>query len=89
MAKRSVTEVARNFSAVVTRVAVRGERVELVRAGRILAALVPAPQGLPAGLLQAALTDMPRLGRREAIAMARTLRTGRARLREPRSAWDS
>ena len=89
MARRSVTDVARNFSAAVTRVAERGERVELVRGGKVVAALVPAPQGIPAGRLQATLAELPHLEPREAGAMARALRSGRAKLRPPKSPWDS
>ncbi len=89
MPRRSVTEVARNFSAIVTRVAVRGERVELVRGGHVVAALVPAPQGIPAGRLRATLAEIPRLGRAEAAGMARALRAGRRKLRPIRSPWDS
>ena len=51
--RRTVTEVARNFSEVVTRVALRGERVDLVRGGKVVAAIVPAPEGLPLGALAA------------------------------------
>jgi antitoxin (DNA-binding transcriptional repressor) of toxin-antitoxin stability system len=87
--RRSVTDVARNFSEVVTHVAIRGERVELVRAGRVIAAIVPAPEGVPAGALSDVLRGLPRLGRGEAEAMARAIATGRAKLRPPRSPWDS
>src|SRR5947208_2421873 len=45
-ARRTVTEVARNFSEVVTRVSMRGERVDLVRGGRVVAAIIPAPEGV-------------------------------------------
>ena len=89
MSKRSVTEVARNFSAVVTSVAVRGERIELVRGGKVVAALVPAPEGLPAGRLRAALSELPHLGPSEAGRMAGDLRSARARLRSPKSPWPS
>ena len=89
MVRRSVTDVARNFSSTVTRVAMRGERVELIRGGQVVAALVPAPQGVPAGQLRATLADLPRLGLRDAAAMARALRSGRAKLRPAKSPWDS
>lgn len=86
--RRSVTDVARNFSEVVTRVAVRGERVELVRGGRVIAAIVPAPEGVPARALPEMLRGLPRLGRREATNMGRAISSGRGKLRPPRSPWD-
>ena len=87
--RRTVTEVARNFSDVVSRVAMRGERVELVRGGRVVAAIVPAPEGLPIGALATVFAELPRLGRRDAGAMARAIESGRELLRGPVSPWDS
>lgn len=86
--RRTVTEVARNFSEVVTRVAHRGERVDLVRGGKVIAAIVPAPEGLPATALSSILAELPRLNRRDATAIGRAISAGRAKLRAPASPWD-
>jgi antitoxin (DNA-binding transcriptional repressor) of toxin-antitoxin stability system len=77
--RASVTEVLRNFSDYINRVAYRGERFVLTRGGRDVAELAPAP---PAGRrlaeLPAVLESLPRLGREEATRFAEDLDHGRA-----------
>ena len=61
MTRTSVTDVARNFADFVNRVAFRGERFTLVRGGRAVAELVPAPPSRRLGDLPAMLAGLPRL----------------------------
>jgi antitoxin (DNA-binding transcriptional repressor) of toxin-antitoxin stability system len=79
MISSTVTEVLRNFSDYINRVAYRGERFVLTRGGRAVAELVPAP---PAGRrlaeLPAVLASLPRLGPEEAESFADDLERIRA-----------
>ncbi|MEX2530556.1 MAG: type II toxin-antitoxin system Phd/YefM family antitoxin [Gemmatimonadota bacterium] len=88
----TVTDVLRNFSDYVNRVAYRGERFVLTRGGREVAELVPtAPAGSRLADLPEILRSLPRLGPEEAEAFAEDL----ARIRDesnreaPRDAWES
>jgi antitoxin (DNA-binding transcriptional repressor) of toxin-antitoxin stability system len=58
----TVTEVARNFAAYLDRVAFRGERFVLTRAGRPVAELAPVPIGGRLGDLPDMLASLPSLG---------------------------
>ena len=85
--RRTVTEVARNFSEIITRVAERGERVDLVRAGAVVASLVPAPPGVRLRDLPELLDSLPSLAPREAAAWYRDIRAGYRVLKPLRSPW--
>ena len=74
----SVTEAARNFADIVSRVFYRGERFVLERGGRPVARLVPIPRGERLGDLPALLEAVPHLSAGEAEAWGRDLRNARA-----------
>jgi prevent-host-death family protein len=67
----TVTDVLRNFSDYINRVAYRGESFVLTRRGKVVAELVPAP---PAGRrlaeLPGVLASLPSLGAEEAERFA-------------------
>ena len=67
----SVTEAARNFADIVSRVFYRGERFVLERGGRPVARLVPVPRGGRLGDLPALLEAVPRLSIQDAEALGR------------------
>ncbi len=89
--ERSVTEVARNFSEYINRVAHGGERFLLMRGRRPVAELRPVPRGRPVSELPEILRSLPRLSPDEAEAFAADLEAAReelARLPE-RDPWES
>jgi antitoxin (DNA-binding transcriptional repressor) of toxin-antitoxin stability system len=87
----SVTEVARNFSEYINRVAFHGESFLLLRGKRPVAELRPAPAGKRLGELPELLASLPRLSESEAAALAEDLAEARSELsRAPlRDPWDS
>lgn len=76
----SVTDVLRNFSDYVNRVAFRGERFLLVRGGKPVAELSPVPAGTRLGDLVSLLGSLPELGEEEAASFERDLEGARAEL---------
>ena len=77
----TVTEVLRNFSDYINRVAYRGERFVLTRGGRPVAELVPPlPAGRRLGELPSVLASLPRLGNDEAASFEEDLRRARNEL---------
>lgn len=87
----SVTDVLRNFSDYINRVAYRGERFILVRGGKPVAELSPVPAGTRLGDLPSLLDSLPRLSGEEAGAFSEDLDRARAELdvgslRDP---WES
>jgi prevent-host-death family protein len=87
----TVTDVLRNFSDYINRVAYRGERFVLTRGGKEVAELVPAP---PAGRrlseLPGVLRALPRLDDDEASRLAEDLASARQRLAAaPPDPWAS
>jgi antitoxin (DNA-binding transcriptional repressor) of toxin-antitoxin stability system len=88
----TVTDVLRNFSDYVNRVAYRGERFVLTRGGKAVAELTPTtPAGSRLADLPELLRSLPRLGPEEAEAFAKDLDGIRDpfNLEEPRDAWES
>jgi antitoxin (DNA-binding transcriptional repressor) of toxin-antitoxin stability system len=87
----SVTEVFRNFSDYLNRVAYRGERFLLIRGGKPVAELAPVPRGGRLGDLPVLLASLPRLAPTEAGAFEDDLDRAREELsrRPPRDPWDS
>lgn len=79
--RATVTDVMRNFSDYVSRVAYRGERFTLMRGGKEVAELVPpAPAARPLAELPEMLASLPRLGEDEARLWASDLERARAEL---------
>ena len=87
----SVTEAARNFADIVSRVFYRGERFVLERGGRPVARLIPVPRGGRLGDLPGILEGIPRLSVEEAEALGRDMDEARASLPELRDEdpWES
>jgi antitoxin (DNA-binding transcriptional repressor) of toxin-antitoxin stability system len=87
----SVTDVLRNFSDYINRVAYRGERFVLVRGGRPVAELAPVAAGARLGDLPALLASLPRLTADEADALGADLEHARRELeqRRPADPWAS
>lgn len=85
----SVTEAARTFADIVNRAFYRRETTILIRNGVPVAHIAPvAPGGIPAREFLSRWRATPRLGRKEADAMARDIESGRAALPPLRSPWD-
>ncbi len=60
----NVTEIARNFSEYISRVAYRRERFVLRKGRRVMAELRPVREGRKLGELGALMAALPRLGAR-------------------------
>ena len=78
----SVTEAARNFADIVSRVFYRGERFVLERGGKPVARLIPIPRGGRLGDLPGLLEAVPRLSSEEAEALDRDVHEARESLPE-------
>lgn len=87
----SVTDVIRNFSDYLNRVAYRGERFVLIRGGKPVAELSPVPAGTRLGDLSAVLRSLPRLSAEEAGAFEADLEAARSELarQPPEDPWES
>lgn len=88
----TVTDVFRNFSDYLNRVAYRGERFVLTRGGKPVAELTPTtPAGSRLADLPELLRSLPRLGPEEAEAFAEDLERIRDAFNaeEPRDPWES
>ena len=86
----TVTEVLRNFSDYINRVSYRGERFVLMRGGKAVAELVPAPTaGQRLAELPAVLASLPRLGEEEASRFGVDLEEARRGLAQAADPWAS
>ena len=87
----SVTELARDFSDYINRVAYRQERFLLLRGRRPVAELRPALAGRPLGELPALLQSLPHLTAVEAEALAADIEAARGELsaQEMHDPWQS
>lgn len=87
----SLTELVRNFSEYVNRVAYRGERFILLKGRKPIAELRPIHTGLRLGELEALLYSLPALTPAEAEALAADMQTARAQLPPEtlRNPWQS
>ena len=87
----TVTEVIRNFSDYISRVAYNRESFILCKGKRPMAELRPVPGGKRLGELPALLAGLPHLSGPEAIAFSRDLESERDSLgaEELRNPWDS
>ena len=85
----TVTEAARRFADLVNRAFYRQETTVLIKNGVPVAHIAPVtPTGIPASEALARWRLAPRLGRKEAEAMAREIESGRAALPPLRDRWD-
>jgi antitoxin (DNA-binding transcriptional repressor) of toxin-antitoxin stability system len=91
MRRLTVTEMARNFSDYINRVAYRGERFLLTRGNRVVAEIRPVPEARKLSELPGLLEAVPRLGRKAATAFARDWAQSRDELGGPESGvtWGS
>ncbi|NQT53622.1 hypothetical protein HQ576_16310 [bacterium] len=87
----TVTELVRNFSDYVNRVAYQGESFTLVRGRKSVAELRPTPAGRRLSDLPEIVRGLPRLTGDEARAFARDLDAARDALssQPPESPWES
>lgn len=87
----SVTDVARNFSEYINRVAYKGDRFVLLKSGREVAELKPVPKGRRLSELAAFLRKSARLTADEAESFEKDIETARAEMNqaEVRNPWDS
>lgn len=87
----TVTEVIRNFSDYISRVAYQRESFILCKGKRPMAELRPVPSGKKLGELPALLAGLPHLSGPEAVAFSRDLDAEREALgaEELRNPWDS
>jgi antitoxin (DNA-binding transcriptional repressor) of toxin-antitoxin stability system len=87
----SVTDVARNFSEYINRVAYRGDRFVLMKSGREMAELRPVPKGRHLSELAALLKTSARLTPEEADSFGRDMDVIRNEINsaEVRNPWDS
>lgn len=87
----SVTEAARHFSEVISRVTYRRESFILRKGKRRMAELRPLPSGLRLGDLPGVLRSIPRVAESDVDAFAKDVETARSTLdrTEPRDPWAS
>ncbi|HEX8905543.1 MAG TPA: type II toxin-antitoxin system Phd/YefM family antitoxin [Longimicrobiaceae bacterium] len=76
----SVTDVARNFSEYINRVAHRGERFVLMRGGKAVAELRPVPVGRRLSDLPEIFASLPHLGPEDAEAFGHDIDAARDEL---------
>lgn len=69
----SVTQISRNLSEYLNRVAYRGERFVLLRGRKMLAQLIPVPKGRSLAELPDLLKSLPRLPGQEGEAFLKAL----------------
>ena len=88
MERITVTEMARNLSDVLSRVAYHGARFELARGRKVIARLLPAeaPSAVKVGDLHELFAGAPALGD-EASAFKRDLAEIRRRAAAPPNRW--
>lgn len=89
--KATVTELLRNFSDYINRVAYRGERFVMIRGGKPVAELSPVPSGTRLAEFPALLDSLPRLGEEDPADFPRDLERYRQELEAegPRDPWES
>ena len=87
----SVTEIARQFTEYLNRVAYRGESFVLMRGNKAIAELRPLPAGKRLAELPALLASLPHLSEAEAVQFAADLTRAREGLAhaEVRDPWRS
>jgi len=90
MKEISITEFARGLSEFINRVTYRGETFAIVRGGKAVAQLTPAPTGARVKDLAAIFDSLPPLEGDDVNAFEKEIREARAALNEPvRDRWGS
>lgn len=85
----TVTEAARNFADLVNRTYYKGESTLLIRAGKVVAKIVPVGGSSILGRdLGARWREIEHLDATDAEAFAQTIEKARADLATPEPAWD-
>lgn len=84
----TVTEAARNFSELVSRIHYQGDCTLLVKGGKPMVRMSPANRPKTGGELAALWPALTHLNPDEAESFERDLRTSRERLRPITSSWD-
>ena len=79
----TVTEMARNFSEYINRVAYQGERFLLTRGSRVVAEIRPVPEARKLSDLPQLLSSLPRLTADEAERLAEDWSSGLDELGDP------
>jgi prevent-host-death family protein len=87
----SVTDVARNFSEYINRVAYKGDRFVLMKSGREVAELKPVPKGRRLSELAALLKTSARLTPEETASFETDIEAARKEMNnaEVSNPWDS
>lgn len=85
----SVTEVSRNFSEFINRVAYNGERFVLMRGKKAVAELAPVNAGKKISELPELFLSLPHLSKKELEDFAKDLEDSREKMRneKPRDVW--
>jgi antitoxin (DNA-binding transcriptional repressor) of toxin-antitoxin stability system len=84
----TVTEAARNFSDLVSRVHYQGESTLLVKGGRPMVKMTAARRAKTGRQLAALWLSIPHLNRKDAELFGRDMETARRRLPALKSKWD-
>jgi hypothetical protein len=86
----TATEVVRNFSDILNQVRYQSAEFDIVRGKEVVARLMPPTPGggVPLDQLGALLQALPRLGSREADALAKDIDRGLSRMRTDAVEWD-
>ena len=86
----TATEAVRNFSDLLNQVRYQSAEFDIVRGKEVVARLTPPTPagGVPLDQLEALLQLLPRLGTREADAMAKDIERGLSRMRRDAIEWD-
>jgi antitoxin (DNA-binding transcriptional repressor) of toxin-antitoxin stability system len=84
----TVTEAARNFSELVSRIHYQGDGALLVKGGKPMVRMVPARRPRTGGELAALWSSLAHLSPAEAAGLERDLLASRRKLRPLTSKWD-
>lgn len=84
----SVTEAAKGFSKLVSRVHSHGERTLLTKGGRPMVEMIPAKSAKTGRALAARWANRPHLSVKEAGRLERDLAAARRKLPALKSKWD-
>jgi hypothetical protein len=86
----TATEAVRNFSDLLNQVRYQSAEFDIVRGKEVVARLTPPTPtgGVPLDQLGSLLQSLPRLGSREADAMAKDIERGLSRMRPDAVEWD-
>ncbi len=88
MISLSVTEAARGFSDLISRIRYHGETALLFKGGKLVAKISPVPKPLTGAELAELWPKIHHLSESESASFAKDLATARKRLPKPNSPWD-